>query len=128
MRISVVLTILLLLLPSNISGLIAQTDYSCMPNGGCCCVDDNGDADFAGFSVNKKCCCVAERTPAPRDEQPNPPRAVLDSAADFVSGTLCGDAVVIPMAPVVQTACSNSKNRLRAPPHPIYFSTGHILC
>ena len=127
MRFFASLAIVLLLIPSNICGLMAQSE-SCMPNG-CCCVSQSEDAPAESpSSISNRCCCKADRAPAPSDKQHQPARAIADTSIENVGPLACVTIVAIEFDYSVMSENIWRHVAPRAPPTAVYFATQRILC
>ena len=128
MRLFASLAIVLLLIPSNICGLMAQTE-SCMPSGKSCCVPQCDDAPVeSASSITKKCCCRADRAPAPSDKNHRPARAVADTSIDNFGPLVCVAIVAVEFDDSTMSENVWRHVAPRAPPMAVYFATQRILC
>lgn len=120
---------MLLLIPSNICGAFAQNE-SCMPDGNCCCVEspsDDAPINKSG-TLSKKCCCKADRSPAPSDKHQRPARVFADTSIDNFGPMAFVAIVAVELNDSIISDDVWRHAAPRAPPTAVYKSTQRILC
>jgi hypothetical protein len=128
MRFFAILTIVLLLIPSNICGALVQGE-GCMPKGKCCCVSQADETPAASaYSFTTKCNCKADRGPAPSENNPRPARSFADTSIDNFGPLVCVAIVAVEFNDSTISQYAWRYFAPRAPPTAVYFSTQSILC